>query len=69
MVNWSISVGNGINRYAVRLQPYDGGWSTGTTTMNVLALIKKKALKKKALESAKKVQLTYRGQPYSKIIL
>lgn len=37
--------------------------------MNVLALIKKKALKKKALESAKKVQLTYRGHSYNKIIV
>jgi len=32
--------------------------------MNVLALIKKKAL-----ENAKKVQLTYRGHSYNKIML
>jgi hypothetical protein len=37
--------------------------------MNILAIVKKSALKKQALEAARKVTLVYRGQSYSKVIV
>jgi len=64
-----LSVGNGINRYAVRLSPYDGDESTEELTMNILALIKESALKQQALENARKVSLKYRGNKYNKTII
>jgi|32_taG_2_1085360.scaffolds.fasta_scaffold197272_2 hypothetical protein len=64
-----ISVGNGINRYAVRLSSYDGDESAEEPNMNILALIKESALKQQALENARKVTLKYRGNKYSKTVI
>lgn len=52
---------------AARSRPEDGDLGIDHKTMNVLALIKKKALKKAALQAAQK-ELCYRGIKYTTFI-